>query len=89
MVQIVADEELDPLIVEEVELVDIEHPNLKPAIVGEAAISDYHRRLRRLATLLGEFCARHSVPRIQVRSSCGFGELLQACVTARLLAVRH
>jgi uncharacterized protein (DUF58 family) len=88
VVQVVADEELDPSIDGEVELLDIEQPDLTPVLVDGRSVAEYRLELRRLAATLVEFCATHGVPWMQVRSSHGFGQLLQSCVSAHLLARR-
>lgn len=88
VVQIVADEEIDPVIDAEVELVDIEQPGLPPVIVDGRAVAGYQQRLRQRTGMLGEFCATHAVPWMQARPSYSFGDLLQCCVSAHFLAMR-
>jgi uncharacterized protein (DUF58 family) len=84
VVQIVSDDELDPSIPEDVELVDVEAPDAEPLRLGSGAVAAYLAALASHRRALREFCAAHDLPSLQIRSSLPFPELLEACSRAGL-----
>jgi uncharacterized protein (DUF58 family) len=89
VVQIVSDDELDPSIHRDVELMDIEAPDAAPLRVDAGAVAAYQRALAEHRTALGDFCAAHALPSLQLRSSSSFPELLEACSRAGLFVAQR
>jgi len=87
LVQVVADGDVDPDVVELTELVDAEHPERPPLLADETVVRAYHGRVSAITTGLRDYCFAHKLPWIHVRSSASFDDIVQACVSARLLAV--
>jgi uncharacterized protein (DUF58 family) len=85
VVQVVASEELLPVIPEEVELVEIEDPSGPPVVVDAAVIRTYQANVARASADLGEFCSRHGLPFLRVEASQPFDGLLDACVRSGLI----
>lgn len=88
LVQILAPEEIAPLMSGEVELTDIENPLQAPLIVDGRALARYRERLDALTARLRDFCAEQGMPWVQVSSSTSFTALIHACIEAGLLAAR-
>ncbi len=86
LLQIVADEELNPAIDGKEELVDLEDATAPPLAVEESAVLRYRARLTALTASLGEFCASRGLPWLQVRSSDPFDTWVRACAQSGLLA---
>jgi hypothetical protein len=87
VVQVVADEDVDPMLDEESELVDAEHPSAPPLIADDSVVRAYRERVERLGDDLRDFCTAHRLPWLQLRSSATFEAVLGDCVDAGLLAV--
>jgi uncharacterized protein (DUF58 family) len=85
VVQVVAAEELEPALVDDVELLDIEDPAATPLHVDAQAAAAYRARMAALTAALGEFCVTRGLPWLQVRSCDSFEAWLQACQRAGLL----
>lgn len=85
IVQILANEELDPRIDDDVEIVDIENTSAPPIVVNRGALEAYHAQMRRASADLDAFAASRSLPFIRLVSSCGFGELVSGCSGAGLV----
>jgi len=91
VIQVVAPEEIDPDIVDDAELVDLERlerPGTRGLVVDRRAVDQYKERLARHANELAEFCAAHDMVCTRVVSSMSFAELLRVCIDAGLLASR-
>jgi len=88
LIQVVAPEELDPLVEDETELMDLERPGVRGTVVDRAGVQRYKERLARHTNELAEFCVSHDMTWSRVTSSMSFAELLQACIDAGLLAGR-
>ncbi len=87
VVQVVADEDVDPMLDEESELVDAEHPYAPPLVADDSVVRAYRERVTRLGNDLQGFCTAHRLPWLQLRSSAAFEAVLGDCVNAGLLAV--
>jgi hypothetical protein len=87
-VQVVADEELQPEIADDTELVDIEDANGAALAVDVASVAAYQERLARMSAELEAFCLGSSLPWLRVASSASFQSLVTVCQQAGLLA-RH
>lgn len=87
LVQVVADEDLDPALAEEMELIDAESPSAPPLIADASVVDAYRARVTRVSNDLEAFCLAHRLPWIQVRSSATFEDVLQRCLEAGLLAL--
>lgn len=88
IVQIVSDEELQPDIVDEAELVDVEDASGAPLVVDAAAVAAYQDRLAQMSAELEAFCLSRSLPWLRVASSTSFQSLVKACQQAGLLTRR-
>jgi uncharacterized protein (DUF58 family) len=88
LIQVVAPDEIDPRVAGEIELTDIEDPAAEPIAVDPALVAAYQARMAALTASLGEFCATHGLPWLQVRSSGPFAAWLRGCQQAGLLARR-
>jgi uncharacterized protein (DUF58 family) len=86
VVQILAPEEVRPEVEEEIELTDLENPSHPPLVVDAGALASYKENLGRECAALGDFCASHGLPWVQVESSDSFEGLLHACRRAGLVA---
>jgi uncharacterized protein (DUF58 family) len=86
VVQILADEDIDPGIDEETEIRDVEDPTAPPLVVDAAAVRGYQERLDRVTRELQTFCRERGFPWLRVTASTTFGDMLQACVQAGILA---
>jgi uncharacterized protein (DUF58 family) len=88
VVQVLADEDLDPDIAGDVELADVEDPEAPPLLVSEAAVADYRARLTELSAELRELCQSRGLPWMRVAASLSFAELLDEFLAAGLVAAR-
>jgi uncharacterized protein (DUF58 family) len=90
VVQILADEEVDPAgaisnETEELEIVDAEHADAAPLVADASAAEASRRAVERLAADLERWCQASGMAYVSVRSSTPFGALLEACTRAGLL----
>ena len=88
IVQVVSDEELQPEIDGDAELVDIEDASGASLAVDVASVAAYQDRLARMSAELEAFCLSWSLPWLRVASSASFQSLVKACQQAGLLAGR-
>jgi uncharacterized protein (DUF58 family) len=88
VVQVVAPEEIEPDVAGETELVDIEDPAAPPLVVEPDDVAGYQARFARFSAQIGEYCMVHGLPWMRLESSGSFGDLLEACLRAGLLASR-
>ncbi len=87
IVQVVASEEQQLRIDDEIELVDSEDP-VRTRLVDAAATGEYHAQMRRLTQALREYAAGLGTPYVLVETSAGFHTMLQRAVEAGLLERR-
>ena len=86
LVQVVAPEELRPVIDEEVELRDIEAPDEAPLFADADAVAAYRASVSNLCASLESFCVVRGLSWVQVESGSPFETTLHACVRSGLLA---
>jgi uncharacterized protein (DUF58 family) len=86
-VHVLADEELQPDLDGDVELVDAEG-TAPPLVVGPADVEAYLARLERSSRDLRTFCAQHRAGYVLVRASSGFEHLVAGCVTGGIITLR-
>ncbi len=87
IVQVVADEELDPLLADEAELVDLEDSAGDPLVVDSSAVAAYREQLARASGELEQFCRSRGLAHARVVSSAPFPSLIATCRQAGLLDV--
>jgi len=87
IVQIVADEELQPDIADEAELVDLEEPGGDPLVVDASAIAVYREQFARASAELEQFCRVHGLAHARLVSSAPFQTLVATCRQAGLVDV--
>ena len=87
IVQMVADKELDPLLVHEVELVDLEDSGGHPLVVDASAVGVYREQLARASAELERFCRSRRLAYARLVSSAPFQSLIAICRQAGLLDV--
>lgn len=88
LLQVLAPEDVNPSVDDEIDLVDAEGGASQPITVTPASVRAYLDRLNASVAHLAEFCASRGLPWMQVQSSASFGDLLEACRHAGLLAER-
>lgn len=88
LVQVLADEDLDPSLANDTEITDVEDPSAPPLIVNASAVRGYQDRLAALSGELQQFCVSRGLPWCQVAASAAFDDVLKACLQAGLLATR-
>jgi uncharacterized protein (DUF58 family) len=86
VIQVVSPEELDPTIVDDVELIDVERPQAPGIVVNADMIASYRDRMAQLSAELGEFCTTHGLACARVESSFDFERTLRTLLDAGLLA---
>jgi uncharacterized protein (DUF58 family) len=87
LIQVVADEDLDPDLQDEAELVDAEHADAMPMVADRSVVNAYRERLARVTDSLRDFSLTHHLPWMQLRSSMSLDAILAACMDAGLVAV--
>ena len=87
VVQVVADEELEPDLTDEAELVDLEEPGGDPLVVDASAVAVYREHLGRASAALERFCRVHGLAYAQLVASSPFQALVSTCRRAGLLDV--
>jgi uncharacterized protein (DUF58 family) len=87
VVQVLAEEEIDPRVTGPTELVDVEDPAGRIVNVDAASARAYLARLSRATSELTEFCAGQAVPFVRVRASSSFDQVITACTRGGLLAL--
>lgn len=88
VVQILAPEELDPVLLDETEIFDVERGTAAPLVVDASVIEAYRRRLGEHCGSLRDFCARHRLPWAQVSSAQPFAAQVAHLERAGLLVAR-
>lgn len=72
VIQVLAPEELDPVLLEETEIFDVEHESAAPMVVDASVIEAYRRRLAGHCASLRDFCGSHRLPWALVSSALPF-----------------
>lgn len=85
LAHVLADEELEPRLDADTELVDIEGGDEPPIAVEPAAVRAYRERMTAFVDEMRTFAARHAVSYLQLRSSSTFGDVVAACTRAGLI----
>jgi uncharacterized protein (DUF58 family) len=85
VMQVLAGEEIDPVIDDDAEMVDVERPGDPPVRVDRDAAAAYRARLDEFTAGIRSFCARHGVSFVPIRAGAPFGETVAACSAAGLL----
>jgi uncharacterized protein (DUF58 family) len=85
VIQVLATDEIEPDVTDEVEMIDIEDPAARPIVVDETMVAAYRERLARLSGDLQGFCAQHRLPFVRLDSSSSFEQMLHACEQASLI----
>lgn len=84
VVEVVADEELEPDISGDVELVDVEAPDAEPRLASAAAVTAYKSALAEDRAALRRYCDAQGLVALHLRSSAPFTKMLNACAGAGL-----
>jgi uncharacterized protein (DUF58 family) len=85
LVQVLAPEELEPQVLEDADLVDLEHPDARPLRVDAAVVTGYLERLSQLTGRLQTFCRGQGLPFVRLVSSDPFATIVGAYTGAGLL----
>ena len=85
VMQVLADEEIDPNVDDDVELVDIEDPSADPVVVNGGLLRAYQNRLTEATADLQSFCHGRGVPFIRLVSPGSFSGFVSSCTRAGLL----
>ena len=85
VIQVLSDEEVDPHIDDDVELVDIENASAAPLVVSHDLLQSYQARLTKATADLQSFCHGRGVPFIRLVSSDSFGGFINSCTRTGLL----
>jgi uncharacterized protein (DUF58 family) len=88
LVQVATDDELDPHIDDELELIDVERPTAPPVVVRADAVAAYRAKLAAWVEALESFCRSEAIPWVPLRTSLSFDAVLTSCRRARLV-VNH
>jgi uncharacterized protein (DUF58 family) len=86
VVQVLSADELEPSLVGDVELVDIETPDTVRFLADAASVMAYKTQLAESRASLREFCDTQSLPFVALTSSESFTGMLRACSRAGLFA---
>jgi uncharacterized protein (DUF58 family) len=84
--RVLADEELDPEIDDEVELQDIEQEDKRGSVVGSAAVGPYREAMATYSETLASFCLHEGFPYVETTSSLSFEELTIRLLRAGIMA---
>lgn len=87
VVQVVAREELEPDLLDDAELFDIESPSAPTVVVDAGAVAAYKARLAEHEAALTAFCREHGIPFVRIVSDSTFGDMLAALQHAGLLGM--
>ena len=85
VIHIASDEEWEPAIDDELELVDVERPTASPVVVDADAVAAYRGRLTKWVGELESFCRSEGTAFVAVRTSSSLDAVLTACRQARLI----
>ena len=88
VLQVLADEEIDPPVDGDMELVDIENASATPVAVSGGLLRAYQARLTEATAILQSFCHERAAPFIRLVSSDSFGAFVSNCTRAGLLEAR-
>jgi uncharacterized protein (DUF58 family) len=84
VVQVVTDDEANPLIPDGSRLTDVEEPG-----TARANVARYRERFAQMTRDMAAHCRAHGVPYVQLRSSMGFDEALDALIQAAVISGRR
>lgn len=87
VIQILADEDVDPHIERPVELSDVEQPELPPVPADADAARQYVARIENLCEALKAYCTSRGVPYVRLTTGTSFSNALRACLDAGLLSM--
>jgi uncharacterized protein (DUF58 family) len=87
IVQVVADEELQPNLTDEAELFDLEQPDGDPLVVDASAVATYRAHLAEVSAQLEQFCRGQGLSYAQLVTSAPFAAAIATCRRAGLLDV--
>jgi uncharacterized protein (DUF58 family) len=87
VVQIVAPEEIDPVITGEIELLDIEDASAPPIVVDAASVAAYRERVTQHTNSLRMLCLSHGLPFICIEASTSISAILAAFEEAGVFSV--
>lgn len=79
LVHVATDDELEPLIDDELELTDVERPTAPPMRVSADAVVAYRARLAAWVGALESFCRREAIPWVPLKTSLPFDTVLSFC----------
>jgi uncharacterized protein (DUF58 family) len=85
LLRVAADEECDPGLADELELIDVEQPMAPAIVVNSDAIAAYRARLTRWFDSIEAFCRSEGIPWIPLRTSLSLEASLTACRRAQLI----
>ena len=88
VVQVVAREEISPVIDGNTELVDIEHPQGGRVVIDAGVVNAYRKRLSDHEASLKNFSARHGLPWARIVSDMSFRQMLAVLEDSGLLGMR-
>jgi uncharacterized protein (DUF58 family) len=86
LVQVVASEELTPVLSGATLLFDIEDADARPLVVDESALGAYRQRVAAHSDSLRAFCMDRGLPWLRVESQTAFGDMLSAAEHAGLFS---
>jgi uncharacterized protein (DUF58 family) len=86
VVQIVAAEELHPVLADGTEIVDIEDDSAPPLVVDPAALRAYEAQMAEHSAALQAFCFQNGLPWVRVQSNASFRHVLSSIERAGLLS---
>jgi uncharacterized protein (DUF58 family) len=78
VLQVVAREEISPVLTADTELVDVEQPNAERLVVDPGVVAAYRARLAHHDALLRDFCAANGCPRGRLLSDMAFPQIIAA-----------
>lgn len=88
VVQVVAAEEVEPVLNEETELFDVERASTRPVVVDASFVDGYRRRIEEHCATFRDFCAAHNLPWTRITTDLPFTRQVAHLEQAGLLVVR-
>jgi uncharacterized protein (DUF58 family) len=85
MVQVLSDEELNPPLVDDAEITDVENDGAPAVAIDRDRVRTYQARLAQATADLQSFCATAGVPFVRLVTSDGFTSVIHSCTDAGLL----
>jgi uncharacterized protein (DUF58 family) len=84
VVQVVAREEIQPIVSDQIELLDVEDEHAAPLVVDAAVVEAYQARMSAHSEALRALCLGHRLPWLRLVAGTGFREMLAAFEAAGL-----